>query len=123
LLCKLGSIMVAQQNHALILGRNDAQGKLAMFLDAWERGQRERGYDTEMIYLPMSRSDIAAYVGLTVEAVSRTFTAFAVHGLVSFRAKRQVRLIDRAGLHALIGVATRPRRTAHAPQNPAFAQP
>lgn len=103
LLCKLANIVVAQQRQAMILGRNDALGKLAMFLHMLEQLQRERGWDTEIIYLPMSRSDIADYVGLSEAAVSRALTALHEQGVVSFRTKRQLHLTNRPRLQELIG--------------------
>lgn len=109
LLCKLSSVLVAQQHHALILGRTDALGKLAMFLEMLEQGQRERGWDTETIYLPMSRSDIADYVGLSVEAVSRAVSTLRAEAVVSCRTKRQFRVTDRPRFRELIGGRRRSR--------------
>lgn len=123
LLCKAASIVAAQQNHAMILGRPDALGKLAMFLELLHRLQRERGWETEMIYLPMSRSDIADYVGLSIEAVSRTLTTLRERRVVVFRTSRQLRVLDAAKLKELI--AGRRRRPVAAKQqratNPARA--
>ena len=124
LLCKLASTAVAQQDHALILGRADALGRLAMFLEMLEQRQHERGWDTEVIYLPMSRADIADYVGLSVEAVSRALTALREQEVVSCRTTRQFRVTDRPRLKALIGGRRRRAGSANPKRhaNPAHAR-
>ena len=63
--------------------------KLAYFLIdlAWRTRSDGR------IQLPMSRYDIADYLGLSSETVSRTFTAFRARGLISTKG-RQVRLLS-----------------------------
>jgi CRP-like cAMP-binding protein len=64
--------------------------KLAYFLIdlAWRTQSRGQ------IQLPMSRYDIADYLGLSSETVSRTFTALRTRGLISTKG-REVRLIGR----------------------------
>ena len=64
--------------------------KLAYFLIdlAWRTQSRGR------IELPMSRYDIADYLGLSSETVSRTFTALRTRGLISTKG-REVRLLSR----------------------------
>jgi CRP-like cAMP-binding protein len=117
LLCKLCSMVVTEQCHALILGRNDALGRVAMFLQMLEQAQRTRGWHTATIYLPMSRADIAAYLGLSVEAVSRALSALQQQGIVCLRTKRQMRVTNRPQLEELIG-GWRTRRSAAARAKP-----
>jgi CRP-like cAMP-binding protein len=50
----------------------------------------------------MIRSDIAAYVGISPEAVSRSFRDLVVHGAITFRDRRHVKIIDRAQLESVI---------------------
>jgi len=57
--------------------------------------QDARGEDSDEVYLPMSRSDIAAYVGTSLEAVSRAFQTLVRRGAISFRDRRHVRIIGR----------------------------
>jgi CRP/FNR family transcriptional regulator len=102
LLCKLASVMAAEQRHAMILARRGALARIAMFLEMLEGDQRERGRDTELVYLPMSRANIAAYVGLSIEAVSRAFGMLQARGVVTFRNKRQLRIANRHRLGELI---------------------
>lgn len=62
------------QDQMLLLGRRSAEEKVAAFLVAWrERLARLEGV-TKTVSLPMGRQDIADFLGLTIETVSRTFT-------------------------------------------------
>jgi CRP-like cAMP-binding protein len=62
------------QDHFMMLGRKSASEKLASFLCVLtERVGVDLGAYRSII-LPMSRSDIADFLGLTTETVSRTFT-------------------------------------------------
>jgi CRP/FNR family transcriptional regulator len=64
----------AMQDHFMMLGRKSAVEKLASFLCVLtERVGRDLG-GFRQITLPMSRSDIADFLGLTTETVSRTLT-------------------------------------------------
>ena len=85
------------QEHVLTLGRRAAGERVASFL--LDLAQRTRSGQT--LELPMSRQDIADYLGLTIETVSRTFTQLAAHGLIEIRSCRSVRLADQAALQDL----------------------
>ena len=56
------------QRHAIILSQKRATTRLAMFLDLQEHLQAARGESVSEIHLPMDRSGIAAYLGLTLAA-------------------------------------------------------
>jgi CRP/FNR family nitrogen fixation transcriptional regulator len=87
------------QDHVLTLGRRSANERLASFLlDLSGR----LGEPTELA-LPMCRRDIADFLGLTIETVSRTFAQLQAHGLIALHGSRRVRLLDRRGLTALCG--------------------
>jgi CRP/FNR family transcriptional regulator len=64
------------QDQMLLLGRRTAEEKVAAFLVGWRRRQAQAGDEQQTITLPMSRQDIADYLGLTIETVSRTLTRF-----------------------------------------------
>jgi CRP/FNR family nitrogen fixation transcriptional regulator len=85
------------QDHILMLGRRSAVERLAGFL--LELAERNGTRDT--VELPMSRQDIADYLGLTIETVSRTFTQLQGSGLIEIPACRRIRLRDRAALAEL----------------------
>ncbi|PMY01854.1 nitrogen fixation protein FixK, partial [Pseudomonas sp. MPR-R2A5] len=62
------------RDHMVLLGRRAADEKLASFLLGWRLRLQSRNGVSDMVPLPMSRQDIADYLGLTIETVSRTFT-------------------------------------------------
>jgi CRP/FNR family transcriptional regulator, anaerobic regulatory protein len=68
-------LMLAQE-HILLLGRRTAEEKVASFLVSWRERLAHIGDDRQTIALPMSRQDIADYLGLTIETVSRTLRRF-----------------------------------------------
>ena len=75
-----GSELAAAQNQMLLLGRKTAMEKLASFLlHLWERNEE---HDPTRLHVPMSRSDIADYLGLTTETVSRTFSKLKQQGVI-----------------------------------------
>ena len=89
------------QRRAIVLTRRDAIGRLAMFLRMLEKdGPRvaERG----VISIPMSRSDIADYLGMSAEAVSRASSGLADRGLVAFDGRHSVRITDRKRFDELV---------------------
>jgi CRP/FNR family nitrogen fixation transcriptional regulator len=98
---KLWSLTLHQlrrsEDHMLVLGRKTACERLAWFL----LDMSERIPAPERVDLPMSRQDIADYLGLTIETVSRTMTQLQEDGLISLASCRQVRLTDRQGLERL----------------------
>ncbi len=67
------------QDQMLLLGRRTAEEKLVSFLlslrERWSR--LHGGRLSATVHLPMSRQDIADFLGLTIETVSRTFTKLA----------------------------------------------
>ena len=68
-------LMLAQEQMVL-LGRRTAEEKVATFLVGWRERLGHIGDERQTIVLPMSRQDIADYLGLTIETVSRTLTRF-----------------------------------------------
>ena len=60
-----------------------------------------QGQKDSPIALPMTRTDIGDYLGLTTETVSRTFTQLKKTGLITLRAGGLVEFPDRAALEAL----------------------
>jgi CRP-like cAMP-binding protein len=70
------------------------------FLETLQAAQRE--IISEEIYLTMTRSDIGAYLGISPEAVSRSFRGLASRGAIAFRDRRHLKIIDRALLEVAI---------------------
>jgi len=65
------------QDQMMILGRRTAEEKIATFLLGMRDRWAKLGPVSVTVPLPMSRQDIADFLGLTIETVSRTFTKFA----------------------------------------------
>ena len=74
--------LAATRDHLLCLAAKSADAKLAAFLLALSRRNEEQGEDPNQIRLPMTRLDIADYLGLTIETVSRTLSKFRRNGLI-----------------------------------------
>jgi CRP/FNR family transcriptional regulator len=99
-LAKLAHELRSAQRRAMILGRRDAAGRLAMFLILMSRHAPDRAAGN-VIRLPMSRSDIAAYLGQSLESISRATTRLARQGIVRFERRDAVRVLDPARLEQL----------------------
>jgi CRP/FNR family transcriptional regulator, nitrogen fixation regulation protein len=83
------------QDHMLVLGCMSAKQRLATFLlHMASSGGNE-------IELPMSRQDIADYLGLTIETVSRTMTQLENEAAIGMASSRRIVLRNRAALTAL----------------------
>jgi CRP/FNR family nitrogen fixation transcriptional regulator len=85
------------QEHMLLLGRKNAQERVATFL--LEMAKRESV--SESVELPMSRQDIADYLGLTIETVSRTLSQFEAKATIALPSCRKIVLKDPAALRRL----------------------
>ena len=86
------------QEHILLLIKT-AQERVAGFL----LEMAERVKSTTEIELPMSRQDIADYLGLTIETVSRTLTLLEDNATIALPSSRRIVLRNRAALHRLNG--------------------
>ncbi|MCC9624607.1 cyclic nucleotide-binding domain-containing protein [Thalassospira sp. MA62] len=85
--------LAAAQDQMLLLGRKTAKEKVASFLLMLARRQEARGEGTETINVPMSRSDIADYLGLTIETVSRTLTQLRKDSTISLKDNRHIEAV------------------------------
>jgi CRP/FNR family transcriptional regulator len=70
------------RDQMVLLGRRSAEGKVATFLIGWRDRLTRLGQVNGAVPLPMGRQDIADYLGLTVETVSRTLTKFERDGVI-----------------------------------------
>jgi CRP/FNR family transcriptional regulator len=83
------------QDQIVLLGRRSAEEKVASFLIKWRDRLAQIGPATTITPLPMSRLDIADYLGLTIETVSRTFTKLERDGVIEI-VHGGIRLADAA---------------------------
>jgi len=87
------------QEHAVLLGRRSAVEKVAAFLLDWAR----QSASACTIALAMTRLDIADYLGLTIETVSRTLSQLERDGVIELPSVRQIKIRDISALSALNG--------------------
>lgn len=91
---------------ALLAGDWSADQRLAAFLIGMSRRLAERGFSAQRFQLPMTRTDIANYLRLAPETVSRVLRRFQAEGLLSVE-RREVELLARAKLEVLAGPVLR----------------
>ena len=91
-----------------LLGRRNAEQRLASFLLNLSQRFAERGYSADEFNLSMSRHDIGNYLGLALETVSRLLARFQNQGVLSVN-RRHVRIVRHDALRLLAGETTLPR--------------
>lgn len=101
LLSQASNELAAAQAQMLLLGRKSARERLASFLSGLaERRGLAAG---DAMPLPMSRSDIADFLGLTIETVSRIFTGLRKERLIELPDKHSVVIRDLEQLREAAG--------------------
>ncbi len=89
------------QEHVVVLSRLSAGERVAHFLVELSEQMRRSGGDQRRIRIAMRRADFADYLGLTVETICRTLTAFKCAGLIAADHRDEVLLLDMKHLTAL----------------------
>lgn len=84
------------------LGKNSADQRIAALLLSISARNARRKLSPTAFRLPMSRTDIGNYLGLTVETVSRIFSRFQKLGLLASD-NREIALLDSARLREIAG--------------------
>lgn len=87
--------LVRAQEHLLVLGRQNALERIAAFLS--DMAERQGGLRN--VELPMSRTDIGDYLGLTIETVSRAFSKLKETGVIRLPSLRRVEIAKWQVLH------------------------
>ena len=93
-LCKVTDELRSSFRKQILVGRRDAIGRVTMFLRMLEQQTSHEG-DASKIDIPMSRSDMANYLGLSLEAVSRACRALEQKGIVDFIGRHSARIVNR----------------------------
>ncbi len=93
LLRVIGQSVNRDQDHLDILARRQASERIALFLHGLTERYRHIGESATSIKLPMSREDIARFLGLALETVSRGFTRLQDDGVISVIGRR-IEILD-----------------------------
>jgi len=93
----------------LLLGKKNAEERLAAFLLGLSQRLHKRGLSPTDFYLSMSRHEIGNYLGLAVETVSRLFTRFQDDGLMRVD-RKHIELLNLSALETLVSGAGPSRR-------------
>ena len=93
--------LAAARQQVVLLGRKTAAERVISFLLMLASRCRKEGGVADRVVLPMSRSDIADYLGLRIETVSRELSALKAARLVQMTDTHTVRLLDPDQLEAL----------------------
>ncbi len=87
------------QQMMLLLSKKTAEERLASFLLSLAQRFKRRGFSEHNFRLTMSRSDLANYLGLAVETVSRVFTKLQKQGIIANSGNaREIRISDQKKL-------------------------
>ena len=89
--------IVREHSLMMLLGSMNAEERLAAFLLNLSQRLKARGYSPSEFHLRMSRAEIGSYLGMKLETVSRTFSAFQQQRLLEVD-KRHIRIMDLEGL-------------------------
>jgi CRP/FNR family transcriptional regulator len=87
--------LVKAREQLLSLGCQSAMEKLANFLLQINRSNHSTSKNANIIHLQMSRKDIADYLGLSVETVSRNFTQMRTLGIIELLSSTEILVLDR----------------------------
>ena len=90
--------LAAAQEQMLTLGQKSALERVADFLLQISARAGRLGLPHNPMHLPMTRSDIADYLGLTLETVSRCFGRLKERGLITVRGRHEINFESVAGL-------------------------
>jgi CRP-like cAMP-binding protein len=71
-----------------------------------EQLQVARGENTSEIRIPMDRSDVSEYVGLSLAAVSRSFASLASRGIIKGLNRHHLKIVDRDGFEKIVAGGT-----------------
>jgi len=95
--------LVAAQEQMLLLGRKTARERLASFLVMQSRQGVACQQARTRFALPMTRGDIADYLGLTIETVSRTLTKLRTEGFIEIPSATEMIIRAPSALESLAG--------------------
>jgi CRP/FNR family transcriptional regulator, anaerobic regulatory protein len=95
--------MAAAQDQMVLLSCKNAEERLCTFLLKHARRASATGVAQALVQLPMTRQDMADYLGLTIETVSRTITKLAAKGVLGCVGRHSIKIIKPMALAQLAG--------------------
>jgi CRP/FNR family transcriptional regulator len=97
--------IVRENSVMMILGNMRAEERVAAFLLNLAQRLNARGLSQSELMLRMKREEIASYLGLKIETVSRAFTKFSDEGIIEVK-QRYVRIIEPEALKKIFSAQT-----------------
>ena len=104
-LVKLTHALRESQRRGVLVSRRDAAGRLAMFIALMAEQGGPAVADSHVVPLPMTRSDIAAFLNLSLESVSRATAELKRKGIIGFEGRHAARILDLPALSKLVSAA------------------
>lgn len=95
--------LAAAQDQMLLLGRKTALERVASFLHLLVHRLKRKEHPAHRIALPMTRTDIGDYLGLTIETVSRSLSKLKRDGVIRFASAQDVEIVSSDRLAELAG--------------------
>lgn len=105
LLRLLGHRIREDEQHVLLIGQKSAPERLATYFLHLQRRQASKA-TPPTLYLPMSRDDLANFLGIAAETLSRLLTRFTEDGLIAIPDRKHLELLDSARLGEVAGFDT-----------------
>lgn len=99
----ISSELMASRELLFTVSQRTASERLASFLLALSRRSARRGEKANEIVLPMTRNDIADFLGLTIETVSRMFTRLREDGIIDIEQRILISIRDPERLRLMAG--------------------
>ena len=96
----MGCRISEDQEMLMVLRDNSAQERLASFILNLAQRLKRRGFSSVNLILSMTRQDIANFLGLTLETVSRTFAKLEKEGVLKID-RRNIQILDKDRLYKL----------------------
>ncbi|MEO1238168.1 MAG: Crp/Fnr family transcriptional regulator [Pseudomonadota bacterium] len=93
----------AAREWMVLLGRKTAREKIATFLEMIVRRTTQPGGEAALYVLPLTREEIANFLGLTLETVSRQLTVLKKEGVISFSDRKHFTISNMAALQEATG--------------------
>lgn len=93
-----GKLMIRLFDQLFAMGQKKAHERVCFFLQNFGRWQIDENNNIDLL---MSRQDIADFLGLKIETVSRAFSQLKKDGVINFRSSNQVTILDPARLKRL----------------------